>query len=76
MAKCELKIKGVQELQKRLLQKKQIIENRLNMELLQLAEEAVTYSKDNKGYKDRTANMLKTKDITCYILQRTFYTKK
>lgn len=66
MAKIELKVKGIEALQKRLLQKKEMVQNRLNMELLQLAEEAVTYSKDNKGYKDRTANLKNSISFALY----------
>lgn len=66
MAKIEIKVKGLEALQKRLLQKKEMVQNRLNMELLQLAEEAVTYSKDNKGYKDRTANLKNSISFALY----------
>ena len=48
MAKVELQIKGREALQKRLNEKRQQIISYLNMRLMQLAEEAVTYSKDNK----------------------------
>lgn len=57
MAKVELQIKGREALQKRLNEKRQQIISYLNMRLMQLAEEAVTYSKENKGYQDRTANL-------------------
>ncbi|WP_288684382.1 hypothetical protein [uncultured Eubacterium sp.] len=66
MAKIEIKVKGIEALQKRLLQKKEMVQNRLNMELLQLAEEAVIYSKDNKGYKDRTANLKNSISFALY----------
>ena len=33
------------------------VDNRLAMELRQAGEEAVTFSKENKGYHDRTANL-------------------
>lgn len=33
------------------------VDNRLAMELRQVGEEAVTFSKENKGYHDRTANL-------------------
>jgi hypothetical protein len=53
MAKVELQIKGREALQKRLNEKRQQIISYLNMRLMQLAEEAVTYSKENKGYKTK-----------------------
>lgn len=43
-----------------------MIENRLNTELLQLAEEAVVFSKNNKGYKDRTANLKNSISFALY----------
>lgn len=55
--KAEIKIKGIEAMQKRLLAKKEAIELRLDMELRQLGEEAVTHAKENKGYKDHTANL-------------------
>lgn len=57
MAKAEFKIQGIEALQKRLLQMKEAVEARLDMELRQLGEDAVTHAKENKGYKDRTANL-------------------
>lgn len=57
MAKVDFKIKGIEELQKRLNQMKESVDNRLAMELRQVGEEAVTFSKENKGYHDRTANL-------------------
>ena len=33
------------------------VDNKLAMELRQVGEEAVTFSKENKGYHDRTANL-------------------
>ena len=57
MAKVDFKIKGIEELQKRLNQIKESVDNRLAMELRQVGEEAVTFSKENKGYHDRTANL-------------------
>lgn len=53
----ELRIKGLEALQRKLLQKKENLINVLDMRLTQLAVEAVTYSKEHKGYKDRTANL-------------------
>ena len=57
MASVDFKIKGIRELQKRLKEKSALVEQRLEMELRQVGEEAVTFSKENKGYHDRTANL-------------------
>lgn len=57
MAKAEIQIKGIEALKKRLMEKKQAVENVLDQLLAQLGEEAVTFSKDNKGYQDQTANL-------------------
>lgn len=67
MAKVELQIKGREALQKRLNEKRQQIISYLNMRLMQLAEEAVTYSKENKGYKDRTANLKNSISFALYF---------
>ena len=66
MAKIELELKGLQALQEKLLQKKRDLEDRLEMELLAIAEEAVTYSKEHKGYKDHTANLKNTISFELY----------
>ena len=57
MAKVDIQIKGVEALKKRLMEKKQAVDNVLSMMLAELGEKAVTFSKDNKGYKDSTANL-------------------
>lgn len=57
MAKIDIQIKGIEALKKRLMEKKQAVENVLDLLLAQLGEEAVTFSKDNKGYQDQTANL-------------------
>lgn len=57
MAKVDIQIKGVEALKKRLMEKKQAVDNVLSTMLSELGEKAVTFSKDNKGYKDRTANL-------------------
>ena len=44
-------------MKKRLMEKKQAVDNVLSMMLADLGEKAVTFSKDNKGYKDHTANL-------------------
>ena len=67
MAKVELQIKGREALQKRLNEKRKQIISYLNMRLMQLAEEAVTYSKENKGYKDRTANLKNSISFALYL---------
>lgn len=67
MAKVELQIKGRKALQKRLNEKRQQIISYLNMRLMQLAEEAVTYSKENKGYQDRTANLKNSISFALYL---------
>ena len=67
MAKVELQIKGREALQKRLNEKRQYVINTLNTRLAQLAEEAVTYSKNNKGYKDRTAKLKNSISFALYL---------
>lgn len=67
MAKVELQIKGREALQKRLNENRQYVINTLNTRLAQLAEEAVTYSKNNKGYKDRTANLKNSISFALYL---------
>lgn len=67
MAKVELQIKGREALQQRLNEKREQIISFLNMRLMQLAEEAVTYSKENKGYKDRTANLKNSISFALYF---------
>lgn len=67
MAKVELKIKGLDALQRKLNEKKQQVTNTLNVALMQLAEEAVTYSKNNKEYKDHTANLKNSISFALYL---------
>lgn len=67
MAKVELKIKGLDALQRKLNEKKQQVTNTLNVALIQLAEEAVTYSKNNKEYKDHTANLKNSISFALYF---------
>lgn len=67
MAKVELKIKGLEALQRKLNEKKQQVTNTLNVALMQLAEEAVTYSKNNKEYKDHTANLKNSISFALYF---------
>ena len=67
MAKVELNIKGLDALQRKLNEKKQLVTNTLNVALMQLAEEAVTYSKNNKEYKDHTANLKNSISFALYF---------
>ena len=67
MAKVELQIKGREALQKKLNEKREQLLSFLNMRLMQLAEEAVTYSKENKGYQDRTANLKNSISFALYF---------
>ena len=67
MAKVELQLKGREALQRRLTEKRERLIIYLNMRLAQLAEEAVTYSKDNKGYQDRTANLKNSISFALYL---------
>lgn len=55
--KAEFKIEGLQQLQQKLKERRDALKRVLDMKILQLAEEAVTHAKVNKGYKDRTANL-------------------
>ena len=57
MAKVDFKIRGIEELQKKLKEKSDSIERKLAMELRQVGEEAVTFSKENKGYHYHTSNL-------------------
>lgn len=67
MAKVELQLKGREALQRRLNEKREKLITYLNMRLAQLAEEAVTYSKNNKGYQDRTANLKNSISFALYL---------
>ncbi len=60
MIKAEFKITGLQELQRKLLEKKEQLEKQLDTRLLDLCERAVAHAKRNKGYKDHTANLKNT----------------
>lgn len=55
--KAEFKIEGVERLQQKLNERREQLRKVLDMKLQQLAEEAVTHAKQNKGYRDRTANL-------------------
>lgn len=56
-ARVEIKIQGVEALKERLLRKLDALYRVLDQALLQVCEEAVAYSKENKGYKDHTSNL-------------------
>lgn len=55
--KAEFRAEGLERLQQKLLERKKNLERVLDMKLMQLAEEAVSHAKHNKGYRDRTANL-------------------
>lgn len=57
MPKVEIRIEGVKRLQERLWRKYKVMTGYLDQALLQVCEEAVTYSKEHKGYKDHTSNL-------------------
>lgn len=62
----ELKAEGFNQLSQKMLDRVARIEQMLDMRLMQLAEEAVTFSKQNKGYKDRTANLKNSISFALY----------
>lgn len=66
MAKVDFKVEGIEQLQQRLLRLKEAVETRLDMELRQLGEDAVTYAKEHKGYHDRTANLKNSLSYALY----------
>lgn len=63
---AEFKVQGLQQLQQRLYERRDALKRVLNMKILQLAEEAVTHAKQNKGYKDRTANLKNSISFALY----------
>ena len=67
MANVEIKLKGREALQGRLKEKRNKLISCLNIRLLHLAEDAVVYSKDNKGYKDRTGNLKNSISFALYL---------
>ena len=67
MANVKLQIRGREVLQQKLNEKREQLIKALNVRLMQLAEEAVTYSKDNKGYQDRTANLKNSISFALYL---------
>ena len=67
MANVKLQIRGREALQQKLNEKSEQLIKALNVRLMQLAEESVTYSKDNKGYQDRTANLKNSISFALYL---------
>ena len=67
MANVKLQIRGREALQQKLNEKREQLIKALNLRLMQLAEEAVIYSKDNKGYQDRTANLKNSISFALYL---------
>lgn len=67
MANVKLQIRGREALQQKLNEKREQFIKFLNVRLMQLAEEAVVYSKDNKGYQDRTANLKNSISFALYL---------
>lgn len=67
MAKINLQINGLEALKKKLMQRREVMVNTLTHALSQLGEEAVTYSRNNKGYKDHTGNLKNTIDFALFL---------
>lgn len=63
---AEFKVEGLEELQRRINEKKQVLKTVLDMKLLQLCEEAVAHAKINKGYQDHTANLKNSISFALY----------
>lgn len=55
--RTEFRTDGIEGLKRKLSERQQALRRVLDMKLRQLAEEAVTHAKQNKGYRDRTANL-------------------
>ena len=66
MAKADIKIEGLEDLQLKLLARLSNARNVLNQRLKQLAEEAIIYSKDHKGYLDHTSNLKNSISFALY----------
>ena len=67
MASVKIQIKGLEALQEKLKQKREVFMNALQVQLLQLGEQCITYSKENKGYSDRTANLKNSISFALYL---------
>lgn len=57
MAKIDFKFRGIEQIQNKLASMAEAVNARLGVELRQIGEDAVTHAKENKGYKDHTANL-------------------
>ncbi len=57
MAKVDFKVRGIEQLQKKLTGMAEAVYARLDVELMQLGEDAITHAKENKGYKDHSSNL-------------------
>lgn len=57
MPKVDIRIEGINKLREILLKRYEALKKVLDQELLQVCEEAVTHAKENKGYRDHTANL-------------------
>jgi hypothetical protein len=66
MAKANIKIEGLEALQLKLLARLDSARNVLNQRLKELAEKAIIYSKDHKGYKDQTSNLKNSISFALY----------
>lgn len=55
--RVQIKVTGLEELKQALLVKADLLKAYLDSALLQVCEDAVTYAKFNKGYKDHTSNL-------------------
>lgn len=64
--KVELRVKGLEQLQRRLIERRDALKRVLDMKMMQLAEEAVTHAKWNKGYRDRTGNLKNSISFALY----------
>lgn len=67
MAKAKIQVNGVKALQERINARRKAVVNALKVELSQLAEAAVTYSKNVKGYRDITANLKNSISFALYL---------
>ena len=66
MAKANIKIEGLEALQMKLLARHNLARNVLNQRLKELAEKAIIYSKDHKGYLDHTSNLKNSISFALY----------
>ncbi len=64
--KAEFKVEGLRGLQEKLNGRAEVLKQVLDMKILQLAEDAVTHARQNKGYQDRTANLKNSISFALY----------